>query len=75
MTQKRCSAGTLQCTQCPKFSTISQDDLNCHVAKKHSDPRSSITYECELCHAECPVFMLYVNTKTLNMKHKNTNWI
>ena len=32
--KKRCSAGTLNCTQCPNFSTISQDDLNYHIAKK-----------------------------------------
>ena len=50
--KKRCSAGTLYCTQCPNFSTLSQDDLNYHIAKKHSVPRPSITYKCTLCHAE-----------------------
>ena len=50
--KKRCSAGTLYCTQCPNFSTTSKDDLNYHIAKKHSVPRSSITNNCKLCHAE-----------------------
>ena len=34
--KKRCSAGTLYCTQCPNFSTTSKDDLNYHIAKQHS---------------------------------------
>ena len=66
----RCSAGSLYCIQCPNFSTLSQDDLNYHVAKKRSAPRPSITYKCKLCHVEFPVIMLYVNTKTLNMEHR-----
>ena len=28
---------------------MSQDDLNYHIAKKHSVPRFSITYKCKLC--------------------------
>ena len=54
--KKRCSAGTLYCTQCPIFLTLSQDDLNYHVAKKHSFPRPSTTYKCKLYHAEFPGF-------------------
>ena len=68
--KKRCSAGTLYCTQCPDISTLSQCDFNFHVANKHSVQRPSIRYKCKLCHAEYTVFMLYVNTKTLNMEHK-----
>ena len=63
--QKRCSVRTLNCTQCPNFSTLSQDDLNYHVAKKHSFPRSSIAYKCKLCHAEFPGFYSL-------RQHKNT---
>ena len=66
----RCSIGTLFYTQCPNFSTLPLDDLNYHVAKKHSVSRSSITYKCQLCHPKFPAFMLYVNTKTLDMEHK-----
>ena len=51
-----CSAGTLYCTQCPNFFTKSGDDLNYHIAKKHSVPRPSIKYKCELCHAEITGF-------------------
>ena len=54
--KNRCSAGTLYCTQCPNFSTLSQNDLNYHVAEIHSIPRPSITYKCNLCHAEFPGF-------------------
>ena len=34
--KKRCSGGTLYCTHCPNFSTLSLDDLNNHIAKQHS---------------------------------------
>ena len=54
--KKRCSAGTLFCTHCSNSSTISQVDLNYHVAKKHSVLRSSKAYKCKLCHAEIPDF-------------------
>ena len=63
--KKRCSAGTLYCTECPIISTLSQDDLKYHIAKKHSVPRSSIVYKCKLCHAEFPGFYaLRQNKKT-----------
>ena len=57
--------GTLYCTHCPNFSTLSQDALNYHVAKKHCVPRLSITYKCKLCHAEFPGFYAL-------RQHKNT---
>ena len=51
--KKMCSAGTLYCTQWPYFSTLSQDDLNYHAAKKHNSvSRTSITYKSKICHAE-----------------------
>ena len=54
--KKRYSAGTLYCTQSPNFSTLTQNDLNCHIAKQHSAAGSSKTYKCKLCHAEFPGF-------------------
>ena len=42
--KKSYSAGTLYCTQCPNFSTLSQDDLNYHIAK-HSAAGASKTYK------------------------------
>ena len=66
--KKRCSTGTLYCTQCPNFSTLSQDDLNYHIAKQHSAAGPSKTYKSNLYHFLA--FMLYVNTKTLNMENK-----
>ena len=68
--KKSCSAGTLYCPKCQNFFTKSSDDLNYHMAKKHSVPRPSITYKCKLCQAEVSGFMLYVNTKMLNMENK-----
>ena len=65
--KKRCSVGTLYCTQSPNFSTLSQDNLNHHVAKKHSVPRPSITYKCKLCHAEFPGF--YALRQQNNTQH------
>ena len=64
--KKRCSAGTLYCTQCPNFSTLSQDDLNYHIAKQHSVAGPSKTYKGKLCYAEFPGFyalLQYKNTQ------------
>ena len=52
--EKNCSAGTLFCTQCPKFSTKSQNDLNYRISKKHSAPRLDVTFKCQLCYQEFP---------------------
>ena len=54
--KKKCSAGTLFCTQCPNFSTISENDLNYHIAKKHSAPKLDVTFNCNLCYQEFPGF-------------------
>ena len=45
----RCSAGTLYCTECPKFPTTSQTDLNYHIAKKHATTRVKLTHMCKKC--------------------------
>ena len=63
--KKRCSVGPLFCTQCPNFSTLSQDDLNYHIAKQHSAAGRSKTYKCKLCLAEFPGFYAL-------SQHKNT---
>ena len=47
--KKSCSAGTLYYTQCPNFSTKSQNDLNYHMAKKHRAPKPDVTFKCKLC--------------------------
>ena len=54
--KKRWSVGTLYCTQCPIFSTKSQNDLNYHFAKKHSAPKLDVTSKCKLCYQEFPGF-------------------
>ena len=54
--KKRCSACTLNKTQCPNVFTKSRDDLNYHIAKQHSAAGLSKTNKCKLCHAEFPGF-------------------
>ena len=54
--KKSCSACTLFCTQCPNFSTKSQDDSKYHIAKKHSAPKRDVTFKCKLCYQEFPGF-------------------
>ena len=54
--KKRCSIGTLYCTQCPNFSTKSQNDLNYHTAKKHSAPKPDVTFKCKFRYQEFPGF-------------------
>ena len=63
--KKRCSAGTLYCTQCPNFSTLSQDDLKYHIAKQNSAAGLSKAYKFKLCYAEFPGFYAL-------RQHKNT---
>ena len=65
--QKSCSAGTLFFTQCPKFSTKSQNDLNYHIAKKHSAPKPDITFKCKPCFQEFPGF--YALRQHRNTQH------
>ena len=81
--RKRCSAGTLYCTQCPNFSTKSQKDLNYHIAMKHSAPKLDVTVKCKLCFKEFPGFsalrqhgntqhgmQIGSGTKVVDMEHK-----
>ena len=63
--KKSCSAGTLYCTQCPNFSTKSQNDMNYHIAKKHSAPKPDITFKCKLSFQEFPGFFALC-------EHRNT---
>ena len=63
--KKSCSAGTLYCTQCPSFSTKSQNDLNYHIAKKHSAPKPEVTFKCKLCFQEFAELYANVNIETL----------
>ena len=63
--EKRCSAGTLYCSQCPNFFTKSQIDLNYHIAKKHCAPKRDITFRCKLRYAEIPGYYALP-------QHKNT---
>ena len=47
--KKRCSAGTLFCSQCPNYSTKYQNDLNYHIAKKHGAPKPAVAHICMIC--------------------------
>ena len=65
--KKRCSVGTLYCTQCPNFCTKSQNDLNYHIAKKHSAPKLGVTFKCKLCFQEFPGY--YAVRQHRNSQH------
>ena len=65
--KKSCSAGTLYCTHCPKFSTKSQSGLKYHFAKKHCAPKPDITFKCKLCYQEFPGF--YALRQHRNTQH------
>ena len=65
--KKRCPAGRLYCTQFPNFSTISQNDLIYHIAKKHSAPKPDVTFKCKLCYQEFPGF--YALRQHRNTQH------
>ena len=65
--KKTCSVGTLYCTHCAYFSTKSQNDLNYHIAKKHSAPKPEVTFKCKLCYQEFPGF--YALRQHRNTQH------
>ena len=60
----RCSGGTLYCPEWPKFSTISKDDLNYHIAKKHATPPLKNTHKCKNCLKEFSGFYALRQHKT-----------
>ena len=49
------------------FSTKSQNDLNYHIAKKHSAPKPDVTFKCKLCYQEFPGF--YALRQHRNTQH------
>ena len=63
--ERRCSIGTSYRSQSPSFSTKSQEELKYHFARKHSAPKPSVTFQCELFCQEFP------GTYAL-LRHKNT---
>ena len=65
--KKCCAAGTLNFSQCPNFFTISQNDLNYHIAKKHNAPKPDITFKFKLCYQEFPGF--YALRQHKNSQH------
>ena len=65
--KKKCTVGTLCCTQCPNFSRKSQKDLNYHIAKKHSAPKLDVTFKCKLCYQQFPGF--YALPQHRNTQH------
>ena len=65
--KKKFSVGTLYCTQCPNFSTKSQNDLNYHIAKKHRSPKPDVTFKCKLCYQEFPGY--YASRQHRNTQH------
>ena len=65
--KKNCSAGTMYCSQCPSFSTKSQNDLDYHIAKKHSASKPDVTFKCKLCSQEFPA--VYALLQHRNNQH------
>ena len=64
--RKRCSIGTLFCTQCPSFSKKSQNNLNYHFVKKHNAPNFMLPSSVNFVIKSFQNFTLYVNIETLN---------
>ena len=65
--KKRCSVGTLYCTQCPNFSTQSQSDLKYDFARKHSAQKPYATFKSKLCYQGIPGF--YALRQHRNIQH------
>ena len=48
----RCSGRIMYCPNCPTFSSKSGDDLNYHIAKKHSAAGPQNNHACKECSIE-----------------------
>ena len=70
--KKRCSVGTLYCTQCPTFSTKSLSDLIYHIAKKHSASKLDVTFKCKSCYQEFRG--IYALRQHRNIQHGTQIW-
>ena len=53
-----------------QFLHKSEDDLNYHIAKKHSAPKTLLLSSVNFVIKSFLDFTLYVNTEILNMEHK-----
>ena len=75
--KKKCSVGTLYCSQCPNFSTKSQNDLNYHIAKKHGTSNPKTTHICKVCKEEFAGFYALRQHKSkmhgLNLKKDDSS--
>ena len=75
--RKSCSVGTLFCSQCPNFSTKSQNDLNYHIAKKHGTSKPKTTHTCKVCKEEFAGFYALRQHKSkmhgLNLKKADSS--
>ena len=65
--KKISSAGTLQCTQCPNFSTKSRIDLKYHLVMKHSPTKADNTFKCKICYREFPGFYALRQHKNIQL--------
>ena len=65
--KKRCSVGARYSTQCPNFSTKSQNDLYYHISKMHSAPEPDVTFKFTLCYQEFAGF--YALRRHWNTQH------
>ena len=75
--KKKCSVGTLYCSQCPNFSTKSQNDSNYHIAKKHGTSNPKTTHICKVCKEEFAGFYALRQHKSkmhgLNLKKDDSS--
>ena len=56
--KKNCSAGTLFCTQYPIFLTKNENDLDYHIAKKHSKATARVVHRRKICNTDFHSFYL-----------------
>ena len=65
---KRCSAGTLFCTQGPNLSITSPVHFIYHIAKEHSALQLKVTHDCQDCGETFPSFY---SPRHHNLQHKD----
>ena len=68
---KKCSGGTIHCTQCSDFSALSRADLNYHIAKKHSASQPRMTHSSVQSRMLQKSFHSFYSLRQHKIQHKD----
>ena len=72
--RKSCQAGIISCLDC-KYFTYNKQEMNYHLAKKHSPSTSKQSTVCSSCEKEFPELLLAPTTSEKRIGRNNGNQV